>query len=614
MRFAVPNRNRKLAALVAAVVCASASAASAQRVVVFGDSLSDSGNVNAITGGALPGSPLGRYSNGLNWADLAFGSNPALGFGLGGAPTGKVTGYDNYAVGGAFTGSGNLNPALPIGMAQEIATFKALGGKFSATDLVSLWGGANNGFAAVQPGATAASIGAAAGSSAVSQIGNVQSVIGLGARQILVLNLPDLGATPALMAAGAAASQGGSLYTFSFNAALKDGLTQVAAAAPGVNIVQADIATAFKVMLANPGAYGFTNTTTPCGFNGGAACNGVVFGDLVHPTQAAYAWVARYIGLLLDTAPAIASTQPLGEIGMRTSELASNAVFDRLSNWVSGTYALKNGAFAEVLGQFGSYEDTFRGTKTSHDINMGGARLGYDRGFGSTLLGGSVAFLGGNQESSGLKNDIMTLRGDLYGTVMMGPFYVSATGGLGSLSLDNIERETGMPTVTAKGSTNGYVANAAGEIGIAQRVGGITLIPSARANYIYSKLSGYQEQADLLALQYEDRTTSYVLGSARLRAVSDVTISGVPSAIYGEIGYEGFLSRDNGTLQGRLVDNTALPVIVDPSNPAGAGVLGKIGITTSVKDSLYVDLNYGVSAHDEGGLTHSASGRLKAHF
>jgi phospholipase/lecithinase/hemolysin len=70
---------------IAAVGLGAVTPVHAQRVVVFGDSLSDTGNATALSGGLVPGSPAGRFSNGLNWIDILYGPttayfNPANGF------------------------------------------------------------------------------------------------------------------------------------------------------------------------------------------------------------------------------------------------------------------------------------------------------------------------------------------------------------------------------------------------------------------------------------------------------------------------------------------------------------------------------------------------------
>src|SRR5690606_34523184 len=108
-------RGAAIGALAAAGVLALAGAANAQtygRLVVFGDSLSDSGNLYLATGGTNPPSPpySQRYSNGPVFTEM-------LGFNLGlyaaGAP---FTGNINFAFAGAETGT----PLSPPGMRNQL--------------------------------------------------------------------------------------------------------------------------------------------------------------------------------------------------------------------------------------------------------------------------------------------------------------------------------------------------------------------------------------------------------------------------------------------------------------------------------------------------------------
>ncbi|MDP3368462.1 MAG: SGNH/GDSL hydrolase family protein, partial [Brevundimonas sp.] len=112
-------RNAALAALTVAAAGAFASAASAQsynRLVVFGDSLSDNGNLYAATFNTQPTSPpffQGRFSNGPVFTEL-------LGFNAGRSAVGApVTGSINYAYGGARTDSS----AFPPGMRNQLLAY-----------------------------------------------------------------------------------------------------------------------------------------------------------------------------------------------------------------------------------------------------------------------------------------------------------------------------------------------------------------------------------------------------------------------------------------------------------------------------------------------------------
>lgn len=638
----------KLLMTAAAIVAATAMAApaNAQRVVVFGDSLSDSGNVSAITGGFVPGSPLGRWSTGYNWVDLLYGPSWGLAFKLGGAPTGNISGNVNYAVGGAYAGTNNLGssvaPGTPLapgqlpGTDQEIALFGFLNGfshtTFAPTDTATIWSGANNAFyslgfvkaAMLTPAAAAAYLSGAATTAATNEINNITGntqptgLIPLGAKKIVVLNLPDLGTLPGIANQGTSASQGGTLFTGVFNGTLSAGLSGVAAANPTVNIIQADIFSAFKVIAANPAAFGFTNLTTGCLFTGGAACNGLAFADstnalgAVHPTQAAYALIARYVGLLSDATPALLQTARLGESGLYSNELLTNAVFDRLSAFISGTYSGKNGPFAEVLGSYSTAGNS--GGTPGISMSIGGVRAGIDKKNGATLSGASVAYVDGSQSSGATKNDIQSVRADIYGTALFGNAYISGDAGISSLTLSNIQRDTGFPTVIASGHTGGFVASAAAEAGVAVPMGGWTLIPSARATYFHSEVNGYDETAPILAMSYADRTIDAVLLGGKVRAVTNVPGIGLAAVGYGEVGYEGYVSSSSSNLKSTFINNTAFPTIVNPGDPISPGILGKVGLSTQVSAGMYLDFQYGIAVHDDGGQTHSGDLRLKASY
>jgi phospholipase/lecithinase/hemolysin len=85
------------------------------RIVAFGDSYADDGNFFELTGIPRPlAYPNGRFSNGTNFIDTL---SQILG-----RPV------DNFAIGGAFTGSGNINGIPGLGFQLETQSFLAGGG------------------------------------------------------------------------------------------------------------------------------------------------------------------------------------------------------------------------------------------------------------------------------------------------------------------------------------------------------------------------------------------------------------------------------------------------------------------------------------------------------
>ena len=91
---------------------ASAQAGPYSDLIIFGDSLSDTGNVFIVTGGALPSQSAGpyaggRFSNGPLWVETL-----ANGLGLPTSASPFLVGGNNYAFAGAKTGVGATPPDL----------------------------------------------------------------------------------------------------------------------------------------------------------------------------------------------------------------------------------------------------------------------------------------------------------------------------------------------------------------------------------------------------------------------------------------------------------------------------------------------------------------------
>ena len=115
------RRAGALLALATSTLLAAAPAAAGpySSLTVFGDSLSDTGNILTLTGGAFPTTPYqtGRFSDGPNWIDVL-----AAGLGLPMGATPSRLGGSNYAYGGARTGlTGDpLNPFAPPGVYKQV--------------------------------------------------------------------------------------------------------------------------------------------------------------------------------------------------------------------------------------------------------------------------------------------------------------------------------------------------------------------------------------------------------------------------------------------------------------------------------------------------------------
>jgi phospholipase/lecithinase/hemolysin len=270
-----------------------ASAAIYDQLVVFGDSLSDSGNNTLVPQvGSNPGQVItgntyvpsqtyasGVYSNGPVWA-----TDAAAKLGVPLAPS--LAGGTNYAFGGATTGGNGLLPNLITQANLYLAT-----NTVSANALYVVAGGGNDARAALT--AIAACADQACPGSTVMQTAkqyaaNVGAIVDAlqagGAQHIIVWNTPNLGLAPAVAAAGASGL--GTFLAASMNAAL----TAELLGEPGVKTF--DIFGLGTAIAGNPGAFGFTNVTDACGAIAAANCNTYAYWDGIHPTAAAHEVIA----------------------------------------------------------------------------------------------------------------------------------------------------------------------------------------------------------------------------------------------------------------------------------------------------------------------------------
>jgi len=263
------------------VAATTASAGPISQVVVFGDSLSDTGNVFAGTLGIWPPSPPyhdGRFSDGPVWVEYW-----ATAHGLP-VPTASLTGGTNYAFGGAETGLDGVSTLGTPNLGTQLAMYLEAH-EPSAEDLFIFWGGGNDFLQADQ---TDASVPVANLSTMIS------TLVAEGATNFRVLNLPPLGETPAYRGGGRQAEL--DALSLEFNELLSAELQRLRSLWPAVTICEHDIYGSLAGVFDDPAAYGLANVTD-------SALNeatGVVvdnpheylFFDGVHPTTVGHALIA----------------------------------------------------------------------------------------------------------------------------------------------------------------------------------------------------------------------------------------------------------------------------------------------------------------------------------
>ena len=270
---------------------------------VFGDSLSDTGNVFTATQGQFPPPPYsnGRFSNGPNWVDdlaqdLGIKPTPVAQVQFNNAPAPQGI---NYAFGGATTGTANvLNTTLGLpengtglpGLTQEVGSFAQTFPVADPQALYIVWAGGNDylptnskSFTPFQtPTQTVANLSAA-----------VQLLASRGARNIAVGNLPDQGKVPLVNRTGAESTALTTL-TRAHNTLLSTTLSGLSQSLPGVSLTSLDFSTGFNNIIDDPSKFGFTNVTDSClvqptATSPGSLCSNpdqYLFWDSFHPTAA----------------------------------------------------------------------------------------------------------------------------------------------------------------------------------------------------------------------------------------------------------------------------------------------------------------------------------------
>lgn len=292
-------------------------------VFVFGDSISDNGNVALtiptrtedpytvlITNALVPAAPYDvsdNFSNGPVWTDL-IGLTPSL---IGGT---------NYAFGGAESGS---LPPLPddtdigISIGNQVAMFGLATGGNAPTDALYVVAPIGNDIRrALQaylgvwlPTGNATAAEAFASGIVMAAVDNVESVIrqleGFGSENFVVSNAADIGLTPSVRLLDtivdvdritdltAIATDIAEDYADKLGQML-DSLVQELA----IGLARLDVFGLINDISQNPGNYGLTNVEDPCIMPGIGACTNpddFLFWDGIHLTGAGQAILERAV-------------------------------------------------------------------------------------------------------------------------------------------------------------------------------------------------------------------------------------------------------------------------------------------------------------------------------
>jgi len=317
---------KKVMACASLVVAAfTASASDYSNVYVFGDSLSDNGNLHALA----PESTYGeRFTNGPVAVEIVAG---ALGFAL--TPSHHLLGGtsgNNFAIAGAKAIDDDNDESTPdINLPTQVNAFLAINGGVAPSDALYIMLIGGNDIRAAREIRSAAVFAAtpaerqtirqAANESLNTAVKSEQAqllkLIAAGATNILVSNAPDIGAIPEtdLVAAGLLANAQtnrqirkanrlphvATKLSNKFNRKLARKIARTEHQT-GVDIIEYDLFSFLTDQIDNAEDYGYINTDDACAYmisgggalhpdcDGYASATGFLFFDEIHPTTQAH--------------------------------------------------------------------------------------------------------------------------------------------------------------------------------------------------------------------------------------------------------------------------------------------------------------------------------------
>lgn len=513
------------------------------RFLVIGDSLSDAGTysqgVPPVSG--LPAGPLYRFTtNALDGSSLVWSEHVARQLGitqgpdvLQGVPVAGIPTVDlnggNYAEGGARVNDqpgviGLLMPAqgfttLPGSTQVDrlLADIPALGG----SDLVAIWLGANDVFTqygAIGLGLPVVAANANLQTAADQLVTLVDRLVAAGAKNIIVVTVPNIGTTPF----GLAQLDSGATLTGLSNT-FNDRLIAGLAGTPAVIV---DSGKLLSAVQADPVRYGFTApnaaTVPACagssltcvqGINASADSELRVFADGVHPTAAAHALFgqAGFAGLQAASQTGTMAVAILSALRQQSLGLENRLTPVAYSE--TGPDGAQRRRAVGSIEKFGSIEGGYYSadaeqvrpglSATTEVIKAGGDVMVAP----NALVGIGVSLDHGQLEFDGDRGgfDSRLFIGAVYGSLALSQnFYLNAAGAAGYIDLYEIERSflLGPARETYHADSTGLYVMARFGGGMLARAGSWIINPAASITYERVRLNGFTESDGAASLAF----------------------------------------------------------------------------------------------------------------
>lgn len=626
-------------------------------LIVFGDSLSDTGNNGRWT-----------WDSGKN---KLYDEQLADGYGLALSPSRE--GGSNYAAGGA-TATADLNPQ--DNTADQVRQWLAsTGGKADRNGLYIHWIGGNDLAAAITQPAAAGQI---AGSSAANAAAQVGLLLDAGAGLVVVPNVPNISATPMLLEAvitaglGAAAppalkaaldalAAGPTPDSASRQQAIRKALLAAAATVSGNPLIQqliagqllagyetaagqasdlvdyynrleekgleqhggniawADINGLFKEILDNPRAFGLTNTVgmacppgvsaAECssampGFN---ASQDYLFADHFHPGPQAHAIIAQYIQSIIAAPVQVTYLNQSVQSMVQDSRATLDSRYQQLRQGENPVGSL--GMFGGYSGGYQRYDDN----EADGHGNRNNLTVGVDYQLNEqVLLGGLIAgSLDKQRPDDHYRYDARGFQAAVFSHLRAGQAWLDGDLHYLSANFSNIQRSITLGALrrVEEGETHGRLWGARLTSGYDFAVTPwFTTGPMLQYAWGYSHVNGYSEKRNTsTAMRFGDQNAHSQVGGAGWRL--DIRDSAIHS--WAQVNYRRQFGDNtyvaNGGLKstaltfsraGKTQDKNWVDIAIGADFPLSATVSAFAGLaqTAGLSDGNQTRYNVGFSA------------------
>ncbi len=564
----------------------------------FGDSLSDNGNLFALSGRRLPPPPYfnGRVSNGPVFTEML--GNPlvaAAGISTQGA-------YLNFAVSGANAVLTGDVPNLP----QQIGIYRLQGFPAKPTDLFTVLAGANDLIPVLPGGATNPAL-LDSVSAGVGQVvaANVQTLVTLGAKNIVVAGLPNLGATPRSLITGGGPGGAGTALGLrasnAFNGALRERLGTMAAAATDVNFVYVDLQGLLDRVILDYRALGFTNATSyylaSAALGGGVGDpNSYVFWDDIHPTTKTHAILAAAIVEQLNPEMPLGFNATLGTSALALAGLGSRAIDDRTAQLAVATRAPRR---AEAYASF-NYGDGSRardGWRPTFDYTAQVVTAGMDLSVRDGIFVGGAIDVGRfdtEVRRGGGDYTIDDNTGRLYAVWRGGPVSLIADGAYGVLNVKGVHRATSLGGLRTNGKTGGDHWGFGVKAAWAVDLQTISVRPWLGLRTTRATLDAYTEKdMPVLAMAYAEQEAKSSSGAAGVDAAMNVKLGRCALRLDGRAAWHGEFGSRSRKVAGKLADNFTRTTTLSVEDGDGSGLELGGAVTCFFAKTWSASLGYG---------------------